>query len=128
MVENKSSKTPAETSHDESGLTAGTIVLGEFHLKALNEGGAEIRMSDERNQSNILLRKKSLGKELEAGATYQITATRVAPAPAFATVTAIVPTTDVGSLPGTAVIDKDATAERAAEVKAERAQAIDEAG
>lgn len=48
------------------------IEAGEFVVKSMPEDGAEIRISDEKNQSNGVIRKKSLAKQLEIGAKYSM--------------------------------------------------------
>lgn len=53
------------------------IEFGVFEVRASDEGGAEVRLSDTRNHSNLLLRRKSVGKDLERGAKYLVTATLV---------------------------------------------------
>lgn len=53
------------------------IELGTFEVRSTDEGGAEVRLSDEKKGSNLVLRHKAVGKDLERGAKYALTATLV---------------------------------------------------
>lgn len=86
------------------------IELGSFTAKAINEGGDELRLSDERHQSNIVSRFKTVNRTFERGAVYSVFAVKTAGPPEPPTVTATLPAEDAGSLPSTAVIQKDAPA------------------
>lgn len=80
------------------------IDLGTFKCKAVNEGGAEARLSDERHQTFFVSRLKAANKALELGATYRLVAEKVEDAPGEPKVTAEVPAEDVGSLPSSAKV------------------------
>jgi hypothetical protein len=83
-----------------------SIELGTFQCKAVNEGGVEVRLSDERHRMNFVSRLKTANRELEQGATYRLVAEKVGDAPAEPTVTAEIPSEDAGSLPDTAKVVK----------------------
>jgi hypothetical protein len=51
---------------------AAEVVLGEFTVKAVNDGGAEARLSDEKNQSKFVGRLISANKQLVAGQKGQL--------------------------------------------------------
>lgn len=87
------------------------IELGSFEAKAVNEDGAELRLSDERHQSNVVSRFKTANRAFERGAVYTLFAVKTEGPPAPPTVTATLPAEDAGSLPGSAVIQKDAQPE-----------------
>jgi len=82
------------------------IDLGTFQCKAVNEGGAEARLSDERSGTHYVSRLKVANRALEVGATYRLVAEKVEEAPGETTVTAEIPTEDVGSLPSSVKVIK----------------------
>jgi hypothetical protein len=82
------------------------IELGSFTAKAINEDGAEARLSDERHQSSVLSRFRTTNRLFERGAVYSLFAVKTAGPPEPPTVTATLPAEDAGSLPSTAEIHK----------------------
>lgn len=82
------------------------IELGTFECKAVNEGGVEVRLADERNQTNFVSRFKTANRAFEQGATYRFYAEKVEDAPPAPTVMAEISSEDAGSLPDSAKVVK----------------------
>jgi hypothetical protein len=78
---------------------AAPIELGEFEVRAINDGGAEARLTDSKSQTNIISRLKKANTELEQGATYRIYAEKVSDAPQPERTVVEVATADLKSMP-----------------------------
>lgn len=91
---------------------AGLIELGEFAVKSVDDGGAEIRLSDEKHGSNMVARMKSLGKSLEVGQVGRLTFTITGGPPLPPTVIAEIPADETAGLTPHAKILKDGKDEK----------------
>lgn len=81
------------------GEVSGVVELGEFTVKALNDGGAEGRLSDERGQSSIIIRRKGVNGQLKQGGVYRVSAELVEGTEGGETVLVNVPVEEVKNLP-----------------------------
>jgi hypothetical protein len=90
------------------------IVLGEFRVRDNSDrDNVEIRLSDEKQNSNGVFRSKSLRGVFDRGATYEVIARVKEPAAEPPTVTAELPAEDRQSLPPTAEIVEQSSGKRA---------------
>jgi len=81
------------------------IVLGEFKARDNSDReGVEIRLSDEKHNSNGVFRLKSLRGEFERGTVYEVVARVKEAAPETPTITAELPAEDRQALPRSAEI------------------------
>lgn len=89
-----------------------TIELGTFEVRASDDDGAEVRLADSRQGSNLVLRKKTVGRELPRGAKYKVTAMLVSEAEEEM-VTVQMPADETAGLTPHAKVIEEASAKKA---------------
>lgn len=93
-----------------------TIELGTFEVRASDDDGAEVRLADTRQGSNLVLRKKTVGRDMERGAKYALTATLVSEQEEQ-TVTVEMPADETAGLTRHAKVIEEATTKKAKKAK-----------
>lgn len=92
----------AKESAAERAAKVEQIELDVVTVRAVNEGGAEVRFGDEQGQVSLVYRKKTMGRKLEKGMKGRLVFIPDAEATKQNMVTVELPAEDTGGLPGSA--------------------------